>query len=238
MCSQSHRDYRSSVCLGTCLIAISLLPFPYGTGKEQYPPISPPPYSSFPSDKLYAIGGETTAHSYKSVEEFDARTNTWVSLPDMHIARSGAGACAMAGKLYVVGGQDKSIHHSTMECYNPADKSWKLCASMRYARSGVAAVVYENHLYAVGGRDRHRQAYYDVVERYSPEANTWEVFQRLTHPRAWPAACVFRGQLYVTGGYDGQFRLKTVERFDVEEQKWSRVADMLEFRAGCGTAVL
>ena len=109
---------------------------------------------------------------------------------------------------------------------------------MRYARSGVAAVVYEDHIYAIGGRDRHRQAYYDIVERYSPQSNTWEVFQRLTHPRAWPAACVFRGQLFVTGGYDGQFRLKTVERFDPEEQKWTRDTDMLEFRAGCGTAVL
>ena len=40
------------------------------------------------------------------------------------------------------------------------------------------------------------------------------------------------------GGYDGQFRLKTVEKFDPEERKWTRVADMYEFRAGCGSAVL
>ena len=156
----------------------------------------------------------------------------------MHIARSGAGACSMDGKLYVVGGQDRAIHHSTMECYDPSENVWRLCANMRHPRSGVAAIVYERYIYAIGGRDRHRQAYYDIVERYSPDTNTWEGFHRLTHPRAWPAATVYKGQVYVAGGYDGQFRLKTVERFDPEEQKWKRVADMNEFRAGCGSAVL
>ena len=138
----------------------------------------------------------------------------------------------------MVGGQDRSVHHSSVEAYDPRDGSWHVCASMRHARSGVATVVLGEHLYAIGGRDRHRQAYYDVVERYSPELNSWEMFQRLTHPRAWPSATVYKGQIYVCGGYDGQFRLKTVEKYDPEEQKWKRVSDMSEYRAGCGSAVL
>lgn len=109
---------------------------------------------------------------------------------------------------------------------------------MRHPRSGVATVVLGRYLYAIGGRDRHRQAYYDIVERFNVDTQAWEMFQHLTHPRAWPAAMVFHGQIYVVGGYDGQFRLKTVERFDVNEQKWKRVTDMGEFRAGCGSAVL
>ena len=130
------------------------------------------------SEKLYAIGGETTAHTYKSVESFDPRTGTWSPVPDMHIARSGAGACAMNGKIYVVGGQDRAIHHSTMECYDPVENCWHLCANMRNPRSGVAAVVHDRYIYAIGGRDRHRQAYYDIVERYLPETNSWENFSK------------------------------------------------------------
>lgn len=189
-------------------------------------------------DKLYAIGGETTSTCYKSVECYNPSSNAWSSLPDMHIARSGAGACSLDNKLYVVGGQDRTIHHSTMECYDPATNNWRLCSNMRHARSGVAAVVFQGCIYAIGGRDRHRQAYYDIVERYSPSTNSWESFQRLTHSRAWPAACVLDEQLYVTGGYDGQCRLKTVEKYEPEQHKWSRAADMLEYRAGCGSAVI
>ena len=96
----------------------------------------------------------------------------------MHIARSGAGACAMNGKIYVVGGQDRAIHHSTMECYDPVENCWHLCANMRNPRSGVAAVVHNQHIYAIGGRDRHRQAYYDIVERYFPDTNSWENFSK------------------------------------------------------------
>lgn len=139
-------------------------------------PSHPPP--SLSTEKLYAIGGETTAHTYKSVECFDPLTGQWTSIPEMHIARSGAGACAMNGKLYVVGGQDRAIHHSTMECYDPIENCWHLCANMRNPRSGVAAVVHDHYIYAIGGRDRHRQAYYDIVERYSADTNSWENFNK------------------------------------------------------------
>lgn len=142
---------------------------------SSFPPSLPPPSSP---DKLYAIGGETTAHTYKSVEAYDPHTGLWSNIPDMHIARSGAGACSVNGKLYVVGGQDRAIHHSTMECYDPAENCWHLCANMRHPRSGVAAVVHDKYIYAIGGRDRHRQAYYDIVERFSPEMNVWETFNR------------------------------------------------------------
>ncbi|XP_019853495.1 PREDICTED: kelch-like protein 2 [Amphimedon queenslandica] len=190
------------------------------------------------NDKLYAIGGETTQYCYKSVEEYDPVANTWSIVPDMHTARSGAGAAALDGRLYVLGGQDRAVHYSSMECYDPNEKRWYMCPSMKHPRSGVATAVLGRYLYAIGGRDRHRQAYYDIVERFNVDTNTWESFPRLTHSRAWPAATVFKNEVYVIGGYDGQLRLKSVERFDEKEQKWKRSGDMVEFRAGCGSAVL
>lgn len=156
----------------------------------------------------------------------------------MHTARSGAGAAALDGRIYVVGGQDRAAHYSSMECYDPKERIWHMCPSMKHPRSGVATVIQGRYLYAVGGRDRHRQAYYDIVERFNVDSQTWETFYRLTHPRAWPAATVFKGHLYVAGGYDGTLRLKSVERFDIDEQKWHRCGDMAEFRAGCGSSVL
>ena len=156
----------------------------------------------------------------------------------MHTARSGAGAAALDGRIYVIGGQDRAAHYSSMECYDPKERMWYMCPSMKHPRSGVATVVQGRYLYAVGGRDRHRQAYYDIVERFNVDSQTWETFYRLTHPRAWPAATVFKGHLYVAGGYDGTLRLKSVERFDIDQQKWHRCGDMVEFRAGCGSSVL
>ena len=156
----------------------------------------------------------------------------------MHTARSGAGAAALGGKIYVVGGQDRAVHYSSMECYDPKERKWHMCPSMRHARSGVATAVQGCYLYAIGGRDRHRQAYYDIVERYNVDMQAWESFHRLTHPRAWPSAAVFRDSIYVIGGYDGQLRLKSVECFNEDELKWKRLGDMVEYRAGCGSAVL
>ena len=42
---------------------------------------------------------------------YDVTTNTWTSIPDMHTARSGAGAAALGEKVYVVG--DKIVLFTT-----------------------------------------------------------------------------------------------------------------------------
>ena len=144
----------------------------------------------------------------------------------MHTARSGAGAASINGRIYVVGGQDRAVHYSSMECYDPRENTWTMCPSMKHPRSGVAGQTPPGLL---------RQK---IVERFNVDMQLWEIFVSLTHPRAWPAAMVFHRQIYVVGGYDGQFRLKTIGRLEEGDQKWRRVTDMSEFRAGCGAAVL
>ena len=46
------------------------------------------------------------------------------------------------------------------------------------------------------------------------------------------------GQLYIVGGFDGYVRLRSVERYDPEQDKWFDVVPMNTCRAGCGAAVL
>merc|ERR1712096_104601 len=55
-------------------------------------------------------------------------------------------------------------------------------------------------------------------------------------PRSSPGVCVVNGALFAVGGWlDVRTRLRSVERYDVNSNTWSRVCDMHHDR--CGTAV-
>lgn len=42
----------------------------------------------------------------------------------------------------------------------------------------------------------------------------------------------------VAGGFDGNSRLRSVERYDLDLDQWSFVANLTTSRAGCGGAVV
>ena len=57
-------------------------------------------------------------------------------------------------------------------------------------------------------------------------------------PRAWPGISAFDGKIYLIGGFDGTSRLRSVEVYDVETDRWVFINNMLVSRAGCGAAVV
>lgn len=101
--------------------------------------------------QLYAAGGHDGPLVRKSVEVYDAQTNTWRLVCDMNMCRRNAGqthaavtntgitellthtsaasppgVCAINGLLYVIGGDDGSCNLSSVEFYNPATDKWSL----------------------------------------------------------------------------------------------------------------
>lgn len=98
--------------------------------------------------QLFAAGGHDGPLVRKSVEVYDAQTNTWRLVCDMNMCRRNAGqthaavpnagirelltpasppgVCAINGLLYVIGGDDGSCNLSSVEFYNPAADKWSL----------------------------------------------------------------------------------------------------------------
>lgn len=194
----------------------------------------PPPLAGL----LYVMGGESHPACHTSAEVYNPSTDQWTSITDMNTPRSGAGAAVLEGKIYIAGGHDRQTHHSSMESYDPATNQWKPCANMNYSCSGIALSSVGHYLFAFGGRNRFAQAYYNKIQRYSPTQNHWEDIATLQHPRAWPAAAVYNGEVYIIGGYDGNQRLRTVEKFDPQTLRCTAMPSMSDYRAGVGAATL
>ncbi|XP_077990257.1 kelch-like protein 12 [Glandiceps talaboti] len=191
-------------------------------------------------DYLYAIGGEDRSYSFNTVERYDCRTNQWLVAPSMKRKRAGAGIAVCDGKIYVAGGYDKSYHtdRASVECFDPETQEWTFVAEMEKARSGLALVAMDHFIYAFGGRLRHTDQYFDVAERYNTQTHQWTSIAPMNTARAWPAVAIFDNKIYVLGGFDGSNRLRSVERYDPQNDVWLFASNMNVSRAGCGAAVI
>ncbi len=74
--------------------------------------------------------------------------------------------------------------------------------------------------------------------RYDLWNNEWTRMSPMNTPRAWPACVVFDNKIYAIGGYNGTNRLRSVEVYDPETDRWTYMNNMATCRAGCAAAVV
>ncbi|KAJ8321923.1 hypothetical protein KUTeg_000394 [Tegillarca granosa] len=158
------------------------------------------------------LGGEDRSCSYNVTEKFDLLTETWSFAPNMKRKRAGAGSCVCDSKIYIAGGYDKTLHmdRASVECYDPTTEEWTFVSEMEKARSGL----------------------------FNTMTNQWTTISSMNTPRAWPGVAVFDGRVYVIGGFDGSSRLRSVEVYDFDSDRWTFISNMIVSRAGCGAAVV
>ena len=74
-------------------------------------PRSAPGWGTY-NGKIYVVGGEirnaVTSGTYRTVEAYDPKANTWITLPPMVTARHGAAADFIGNRLHVVSGNVQS----------------------------------------------------------------------------------------------------------------------------------
>ena len=77
-----------------------------------------------------------------------------------------------------------------------------------------------------------------VYFRFNVLTRQWTILSQMNTPRAWPGVAIFDSRIYVLGGFDGGYRLRSGECYDMENDNWSFINNMLVSRAGCGAAVV
>ena len=80
-------------------------------------------------------------------------------------------------------------------------------------------------IYAVGGQTKSGNSL-STVEVYDPITGRWRDAEAMSMLRSRVGVAVMKNRLYAIGGYNGTERLNTVEVFDSESKRWSRVASM------------
>lgn len=84
----------------------------------------------------------------------------------------------------------------------------------------------QQRIFAVGGWTAEYRPF-EKVEKYDPYSDTWVEISSMTKPRCGVGAAILGDSLYAIGGHDGHAYLNSVERYDIQNDKWYKdVASM------------
>lgn len=149
---------------------------------------------------------------------YDAKTETWTSLPDLPFAVSGCRAAFVAGNVYVVGGIDSSGKlRSDIICLQ--NQRWLTVGKMYRNRLRFACVSWRNDIYVFGGRTIKGPT--NTVEKFNTITFEWTQLPNMPSARADCGAAVVDDTIYVVGGSDeNDSALLSIIAYDAFRQEW------------------
>ena len=156
---------------------------------------------------IYVAGGSNASilgqsSPLRTLEAYDASTNTWKTLKHMHAHRDGAAAVTGTDSLiYVMGGADGSgVALSSVEAYDPATNTWASVTAMNTPRIGLGAVLgSDGQIYAIGGANGAEVL--ATLEVYNFGTKAWTPGPSMLTARQYLAAANGPdGGIYAIGG--------------------------------------
>ena len=165
------------------------------------------------NEELYMIGG---VDHWKRVDKYDPNVDEWKKVASMNTGRASHCAVAMGNLIYVLAGDNGKVCHKSMECFDPSTLTdhWTDMPSMTSARRFAGAAAACGKIFVVGGySDVSCKTLQASCEIFDPALEQWSLV-------SGPIVS-FDDHLYLFGGEDANWsKLDTVERYDVQNNKW------------------
>ena len=166
-------------------------------------------------------------------------TLKWEEISSMNEKRQKAPATIYHGTLIVSNGADGKHISGTTEIYRKTFNQWKTISPLQQMRMSHAMVVCDGCLLVIG--EWYNKQVLSSVEQLPDLASTWEYVASLQTPRKWLAAVNCKDCDYAIAGQSGDdkdTRLKSVEKYDADANKWVYVSDMRNERSSNSACVL
>jgi N-acetylneuraminic acid mutarotase len=190
------------------------------------------PMQAHQPEMALVLGGRYAGSSLASMERYDLSSGQWSAAAAMSTARSGFGACMLAGELYIIGGFSTAYvwrgtrFTSSVEKYTPSSDTWSAVAPLPSARYTHAAVAVGSAIYVLGGQASFASPNLASVLKFDSTQGTWSEVAPMPEARRCHAACVIGSDIYVFGG---RFRFEnqtSVFKYDTVTDTWSTLAPM------------
>lgn len=179
----------------------------------------------------------------KTVEVYDARTDTWIKKPDMPTLRRSFGTAVVDGEIYIIGGSvhnkqlGKQVSTGLVEVYDPLTNRWEQRADMPTKRGFINVAVVDDKIYVIGGFILLEQGlglpvdrFSKRIEEYNPKTNTWRRLPDIPMFKYDFSTVVVDDEIYTIGGYDMDNRhayLDLVEVYNPIVNRWRPSLPML-----------
>jgi hypothetical protein len=137
---------------------------------------------------------------------------------------------AIGSDIYIFGGHLHLRLHATVFKFDTEANDWSTLAPMPLACYGHSASVLDGQPYIIGTEDDYRG-----VLRIDPASGVWSTLAQTSIKRKDCACFVIDEFLCAAGGRDLPL---SVERYDVTNNTWEAVADMIEGRRYFGSVTI
>jgi N-acetylneuraminic acid mutarotase len=167
---------------------------------------------------MYAVGGDSTAS--KTIDAYDAESNTWRFVTGIEHPRSGMKAIAYDGVIYLIGGYENGVFQNRVDAYSIADNTWEEKASLPERMERCAAAAVDGTIYVMGGRNdkglSNRQYQYDIA------SDTWT--KRANMPVAMMDGALYylQGRLYLTMGFTKDGYSQRMYEYNLQGYGWKQ----------------
>jgi hypothetical protein len=179
---------------------------------------------------MYVFGGSTRV-STTTVLKLSSAEGGWSQVAPMPEPRRDSAACAVGSDIFVFGG---CITHfdeqDSVFKYDTVSDTWSTLEPMPRGEYGHSASVLDGLIYIVGVLNNDGE-----VLRFDPVSEAWSTLYPIYYmlsARAlrspwWGTSFVLGDSMYAAGGNERGAR---VERYDVTNETWRTVVDLLEGR--------
>ncbi|XP_060075655.1 kelch-like protein 2 [Ylistrum balloti] len=196
---------------------------------------------------LYAIGGQDgNSRVLNSVECYNPKTDRWIFVKPMTVARLGMGGAVKDGTLYVVGGYGESVDSKSglpvlgsVEVYDPRENVWTSKKDLRMPRCHGNLVSVNGQLFLCGGAIRSFTTNDSVltsvaaIDVYNKRSDVWEHKTDMVLARHFTGSAVIGGKIYIIGGVStvaGRI-LRSIECYDAINDVWINGVQELPYPA-------
>lgn len=167
--------------------------------------------------------------------DWASRWDTLTPLPDDRYAHA---SCVIDDKIYLVGGYISGFTaaKNIIQIYDTESDSWEIVdMSHQFKRGFPSALSIEGKIYVLGGAkgqppvDSDNHTYFSL-DVWDAESYTWQVRANVPGDNLGPS-CVLNNSIYVVGGFNyDPGPVEKTYRYDIEKDKWERVADLNKAR--------
>ncbi|KAG8178245.1 hypothetical protein JTE90_005614 [Oedothorax gibbosus] len=146
-------------------------------------------------------------------------------MPPLFINRSRYSVVSVLDQIYVLGGAMADFEETDIiERFDPVTNEWHIIPQM-HPMILTDVVTMKNCIYAIGDIFlQHNQSM--MMQVFNPMSDEWHVVEAPKHLRHDFTAVVYKEKLYIIGGEGQDWRLRTVEEYEPEEDTWRTLPDL------------
>lgn len=182
------------------------------------------PFMGVVGNKIYVIGGQTTAQaSLNVVEIYDTVANSWSTGTPMPTSRENGASAVVNNILYAIGGQDSNGPLKVVEVYDPVADTWSTKASIPTATDSMYAIAGNNVIYVIGGFNPGSGRLTSVMS-YNPTNNVWSTSSPLQVAKSNSALGLIGSVIVSADGLANSGVTTDTEGLSLASNSWAHLA--------------